>query len=170
MKKPAYRRAMPVFFMQNMMKKQTLSLKARALKYLGMREHSQLELARKLSAYAENDDELNETLNWLEQKNYLSSQRFSEALVHRRSARYGNLRLMAELQQHQLDSASMEQAKNLMDEDEEGRALQVLRRKFPEMARTPEEKQKQYRFLQQRGFSGKAIRVAMNTSVDFDED
>lgn len=149
--------------------KPKISLKARALKYLSAREHSRLELSRKLGPHAADEDELRQTLDWLEEKNYLSSERFSEALVHRRASRYGNLRLLSELQQHRLDDEAMQSAAELMNQDEAGRALQVLRRKFANPPASIEEKQKQYRFLMQRGFSGKAIRAALNTSSDPDE-
>ncbi len=77
------------------MLKPKLSLKGRALRYLSMREYSRIELARKLSAYAQDDDELNGLLNWLEESKFLSDQRFSEVLVHKRQGRFGNQKILA---------------------------------------------------------------------------
>ena len=149
--------------------KQKLSLKARALRYLSMREHSRLELARKLSAYAEQEDELETVLNWLETSNFLSAERFSESLIHRRAARFGNHRILAELQSHQLDSIEIQKAKIELQETESARAIEVLHRKFPNAPADQEEKMKQSRFLQQRGFSGQAIRAALSAQRDVDE-
>src|SRR5690349_4525778 len=71
-----------------------LSLKARALKYLSMREHSRLELARKLSRHAQEGDDVEALLNWLEAAKFLSQERFAESLVNRRAARFGNSRIL----------------------------------------------------------------------------
>ena len=45
----------------------TLSLKGRALRFLSMREHSRLELGRKLAKYAEEGDDVEALLDFLEQ-------------------------------------------------------------------------------------------------------
>ena len=141
--------------------KQKLSLKGRALRYLSMREHSRVELTRKLSPYAEEPEEVEAVLNWLESSNFMSAERFSDSLVNRRSARFGNQRILAELQTHQLDSVEIQRVKEQLSETELERAVAVLHRKFPQAPADHEERMKQSRFLQQRGFSGKAIQQAM---------
>ena len=141
--------------------KQKLSLKGRALRYLSMREHSRVELNRKLSPYAEEPEEVEAVLNWLESSNFMSAERFSDSLVNRRSARFGNQRILAELQTHQLDSVEIQRVKEQLSETELERAVAVLHRKFPQAPADHEERMKQSRFLQQRGFSGKAIQQAM---------
>ncbi|MFZ6692239.1 recombination regulator RecX [Undibacterium sp. SXout20W] len=141
--------------------KQKLSLKGRALRYLSMREHSRVELTRKLSPYADEPEEVEAVLNWLESSNFMSAERFSDSLVNRRSARFGNQRILAELQTHQLDSVEIQRVKEQLSETELERAVAVLHRKFPQAPADHEERMKQSRFLQQRGFSGKAIQQAM---------
>jgi regulatory protein len=84
--------------------KQKLSLKGRALRYLSMREHSRAELFRKLSSHAEEGDDVDAILDWLEENNFLSIERFSDSLVNRRSGRFGNHRILAELQSHNVDA------------------------------------------------------------------
>jgi regulatory protein len=64
-----------------------LSLKARALRYLSMREHSRLELGRKLARYAEEGDDIEALLDFLEKNNWLSQERFAESLIHRKAVR-----------------------------------------------------------------------------------
>jgi regulatory protein len=93
------------------MPRQQLSLKARALKYLSTREHSRLELARKLSRYAEEGDDVEALLDFLEKNNWLSQERFAESLVHRRAGRYGNSRVLAELQQNGLKGEELDELK-----------------------------------------------------------
>lgn len=138
-----------------------LSLKARALRYLSQREHSRVELARKLSRHAQEGDDIEALLDFLEKNKWLSEERFSEALVHRKSARYGNSRILAELQQHGIQGDAIQELKEGLKDTETARACEVWERKFGKVADDVAERSKQMRFLMQRGFSQRAIRVAM---------
>jgi regulatory protein len=149
--------------------RQVLSLKARALKYLSMREHSRLELGRKLSRYAEEGDDVEALLDFLEKNNWLSQERFAESLVHRRAGRYGNSRVLAELQQHGVKGEDLDELKSGLKETEVARAREVWRRKFNRVPQDAEERSKQMRFLMARGFSQGAIRSAMQGGDEDDE-
>ncbi|MCE3603561.1 recombination regulator RecX [Massilia sp. P8910] len=138
-----------------------LSLKGRALRYLSMREHSRLELGRKLARYAEEGDDVDALLDFLEKNNWLSQERFSESLIHRRSARFGNSRIMAELQSHGVKGEALQELKAGLADSEMARACEVWQRKFGTVASDPAERNKQMRFLMQRGFSQRAVRAAM---------
>jgi len=138
-----------------------LSLKGRALRYLSMREHSRLELGRKLSRYAEEGDDIEALLDLLEKNNWLSQERFSEALIHRRSARYGNSRIVAELQSHGVNGEALQELKSNLADSETERCLEVWSRKFGTVAGDPQARNKQMRFLLQRGFSQRAVQVAL---------
>ncbi len=107
-----------------------LSLKGRALRYLSIREHSRLELGRKLARHAGEDEDVDAVLDFLEKNNWLSQERFSESLVHRRAARFGNSRIMAELHSHGVDGAALTDVKAGLKESETARACEVWRRKF----------------------------------------
>jgi regulatory protein len=145
-----------------------LSLKGRALRYLSMREHSRLELGRKLARYAEEGDDVEALLDLLEKNNWLSQERFSEALINRRAARYGNSRIVAELQSHGVNGEALQELKSGLADSEIARACEVWQRKFGTVAADPQERNKQMRFLLQRGFSQRAVQKAMK-GVDFDE-
>ena len=138
-----------------------LSLKGRALRYLSMREHSRLELGRKLARHAEEGDDVDALLDFLEKNNWLSQERFSESLIHRRSARFGNSRIMAELQSHGVKGEALQELKAGLADSETARACEVWQRKFGTVASDPAERNKQMRFLMQRGFSQRAVRAAM---------
>eukprot|EP01042_Synura_sphagnicola_P030584 gene30584-39405_t len=147
-----------------------LSLKARALKYLTSREHSRLELARKLNPYAQDGDDIVALLDWLETEKFLSQERFSESLVHRRAGRYGNNRIFSELQSHGIAGEALAEVKQELAQGESARACEVLRRKF---AAAPEDalaRAKCQRFLQQRGFSHRVIQAAVKTAWQDDDD
>jgi regulatory protein len=148
------------------MAKPKISLKARALRYLSMREHSRLELARKLSRYAEEGEDIDAVLDFLEAAKFLSQSRFSESLVHRRSARFGNSRILSELQSHGIQGEALSDIKLTLAEGEIARAREVWQRKFGQPPADAAERAKQMRFLQQRGFSHKAIRAALSGNVE----
>ena len=146
-----------------------LSLKGRALRYLSMREHSRLELRRKLSKHAQEDDDVDALLDFLEKNNWLSQERFSESLINRRSARYGNSRIVAELQSHGVNGEALQDLKSGLADSEVARACEVWQRKFGAVALDADGRGKQMRFMMQRGFSQKAVRAAMRGSCPDDD-
>jgi regulatory protein len=149
------------------MAKLQMSLKARALKYLSAREHSRLELLRKLSRYAQESDDVEGLLDKLEAANLLSQSRFSESLVNRRSARFGNSRILQELHSHGVAGEAIDDIKASLSENETARAREVWRKKFDRLPADAGERARQMRFLQQRGFSSAAIKAVMQGSDEF---
>ena len=164
-----------------------LSLKARALQWLAQREHSRVELRRKLLRLARQraadvaavraadpaddmgdrvseggsasgpTDEVETLLDWLVAQRYLSDTRFVESRVNARAARYGNLRIRQELGQHGA-AIDAATAERLRD-NELARALAVWARKYGgEPASQANERARQMRFLAGRGFSSDVIR------------
>lgn len=137
------------------------SLKARALRYLAAREHSRLELGRKLARHAGEDEDVDALLDWLEAQKFLSESRFAESLVNRRAARFGNARILSELQSHGVDDSTVSSMRTTLLDDEEARAWQTWKKKFGSAPDSAESRAKQMRFLQQRGFSHPAIQTTM---------
>ncbi len=141
-----------------------LSLKARAVGYLSRREHSRVELARKLAPHAESAEQLEALLDALERENWLSNARFVDSLVHRRASRYGAARVMQEAKTHQLGSEQLGELKERLHATELERAREVWRKRFGAAPQTPEARAKQIRFMMARGFSravvGKVIQGA----------
>lgn len=135
-----------------------LSLKGRALKYLAAREHSRVELARKLAPHAESPEQIQSVLDDLEAKGLLSAQRFADSMLYRKAARYGAARIQAELAQHQLPPDIAREATQALRETEFQRAHALWARRYGEIPETPEEKARQMRFLAGRGFSGEVVR------------
>lgn len=159
------------------------SLKARALQYLAQREHSRLELRRKLLPHARSEveaalaaaadapalraaapvdtapDRVEAVLDWLEAHAYLSQERFVESRVHARAARFGNLRIRQELKQHAL-ALPAEMAQALRSSELE-RARAVRERKFGALPVDAAGRARQARFLMGRGFSPDTIHQAL---------
>lgn len=146
-----------------------LSLKARALRFLSMREHSRLELSRKLARHAEEGDDIEALLDFLEKNNWLSQERFAESLIHRKASRYGNSRVVAELQSHGVNGEALAELKSELAESETARAVEVWRRKFGTVAQDAHERAKQMRFLMARGFSQRAVREALKGAPEDDD-
>lgn len=143
------------------------SIKVRALQWLAQREHSRIELRKKLlrvmPADADNaaaGAEVDKLLDWLASHGYLSQQRFVESRVHARQGRFGNLRIQRELQVHgsSLDAT----ARQALKDSEFDRALDVWRRKYgaagAETATDTAARLRQMRFLSGRGFTPEVIR------------
>ena len=148
------------------MARPALSLKARALRFLSMREHSRLELGRKLARYAEEGDDVGALLDFLEKNNWLSQERFTESLVHRRAARFGNSRIMAELQSHGVGGDALKEIKSGLADTELARARELWERRYGTVATDPAERNKQIRFLMQRGFSQRAVFTVLKGEPD----
>lgn len=142
------------------MAKMQMSLKARALRYLSMREHSRIELQRKLATHAQEGDDVEALLGWLEANNFLSQVRFAESLVRRRAGRFGNSRILMELASHGIAGEALADLKGELT-DEDSRATEALARKFSSPPQDAPTRAKYIRFLQQRGFSARAIRAAL---------
>ncbi|HYR26674.1 MAG TPA: recombination regulator RecX [Aquabacterium sp.] len=136
----------------------TLSLKGRALKYLATREHSRLELTRKLGPHAESPEQLTQLLDELEGKGWLSAERFAQSVLHRKASRYGAARLQAELAQHQLPADIAREAAQSLRETEFARAHALWLKRFGAPPTTPEDQARQMRFLAGRGFAGDVVR------------
>ena len=153
--------------------KQSPSLKARALRLLSLREYSRKTLAAKL---AESEarwarlgaEQLEQTsqattlsieavLDDFETRGWLSDERFAEALVRRRSERYGTRKIADELERAGVDSQQSAKLLGALKETEFQRAYDLWTRKYGEKAQDQKERARQYRFLASKGFSSDVV-------------
>jgi len=130
-------------------------LKARALRTLARREHSKLELQRKLSPHAASEEILLGLLGELEGRKLLSDHRFAESRAHVLSRKFGASRIRQDLRGKGVADDIVER---ISSEGELERARSILERKYRQPAATREELAKRMRFLQGRGFSADVIR------------
>jgi len=134
------------------------SLRARALRYLARREHSRLELARKLAPHAEDPAEVERVLDELEQRGWLSERRVVEQVVHARRARFGARRIGRELLEKGISEEGVAAALLGLKSGEQEAARAVWLRKFGgRQPRGLAERARQVRFLQGRGFDFEVI-------------
>ena len=141
----------------------TQTLRVAALRLLTRRDYSRAELEKKLAAQAESGEQLAAVLDRLQEESLLSDQRYASQRIASRGKRYGNARLKQELRQQGVSDEDILGA--LPDAGNEAeRCRSVWARKFRQPPQNAEERAKQMRFLQYRGFSGDAIQQIFRRS------
>lgn len=147
-----------------------LSLKGRALKLLAQREHSRLELLRKLSPHVEDGDDLPAVLDELEKRGFISVERVVESVIRSKAGRFGTARVLHDLRSKGLDDETVRQASEQLRGSEHARAWAVWKQRFGSPAQTPQERMKQMRFLASRGFGGDVVRKVVDKQQSPEED
>ena len=142
------------------------------MRFLARREHSRHELVHKLAGA--DREELSALLDEFEAKNWLSDRRFAESYVADHRRREGAVKLAHALRQRGIADALIAEVLSELntrhdDDSEVARARNVWRKKFTMPPSSQQERAKQMRFLQGRGFSIETIRQAMSTE-DVDDD
>jgi len=137
------------------------TLRERALRLLARREHSRIELVRKLQAHDPPEGELEALLEELSRRKLLSDERYAESRAHALSRKFGAARIAQELRAKGVDKELAEDAATAARSTEVERARIVWLRKFRKPPESREERARQMRFLQSRGFSFDAIRAVV---------
>ena len=135
--------------------KNQLQLKKRALYYLGKRDYSRVELGRKILTYSEsleiNKADLELVLDELEEKDWLSDDRFSEQFVLSRKRKFGARKIAHELKLRGVNESIISRVLRDIKDDEFLLAKKIWEKKFNQIPITIDEKSKQIRFMQSRG-------------------
>jgi regulatory protein len=136
-----------------------LSLRARAVGLLSRREHSRVELTRKLSSHAQSPEELEKLLDALAKEGWQSDERFVQGFVHRKAGQQGLAKIAQELTQQGISPAQVAQVRVELKDSELERAKIVWQKKFWRTGSPKDtaEYGRQGRFLAARGFSHDVI-------------
>ena len=134
------------------------ALREQALACLARREHSRAELARKLAQSGHGKEDIAALLDDLEARNWLSDQRFAESYVADHRAKCGPVKLAFELRQRGITDSIIEAILADTRDDELERAREIWRKKFGTPPANAQEKARQMRFLQGRGFGHEVLR------------
>jgi len=135
-------------------------LRCAAVDLLSRRDHSRLELQRKLLPKASSTEELETLLNELAERHWQSDERFAEAFVNSRVQRgHGPLRMQQELRTKGVNAEDISAAMDQADSDWHQSAISVAVKKFGRCPDLSDLKLKArvYRFLAYRGFNGSQI-------------
>ena len=141
-----------------------ISVKGRALRYLSQREHSRVELERKLARHVQDTEEacaqaqIAAALDDLAAKGLLSEARTAESVLNSQGRRYGVRRLKQTLQGKGLAAELVASTLLRARGTELERAQEVWRRRFGAPAADAAGRARQMRFLAGRGFEGDVIR------------
>ena len=146
----------------------TLSRKGRALRRLAQREHSRLELERKLASHVAEGDDLAATLDELEARDFINPQRVAQSVAYRRGSKLGTARVVQEMRSKGLADDTVRAATLQLRATEWQRAHAIWRQRFGAPGATPQDKLKQMRFLASRGFSGEIVRKVVAGQVPED--
>lgn len=135
-------------------------LEQAAARLLASREHSREELRRKLATRAGDTDQLEQVLDALESRGYLSDERFVEQYIgYRKRKGFGPLRIRKELVERGVDAALIDHWLDDLGDGWSSLLEETALRKFGAEAPADFKAQaKRARFLEYRGFSTESIR------------
>ncbi|GDX59910.1 regulatory protein RecX [Nitrosomonadaceae bacterium] len=133
------------------------NLKDRALGYLARREHSRLELERKLLPHAQGPSEISVLLDAMEQQGLLSASRVIEQVARVCRKRFGIGRIVYELRKKGIDEHLISAAVPDLKKTELEAAQEVWRKRFATQPADAQDHGKQMRFLRGRGFATEVI-------------
>ena len=145
------------------------TLRLSAMNMLARREHSYLELERKLHAKTENSTMIGAVLDQLVADNLLDDGRFSESFMRSRAEHgFGPYKIFQELQHKGIDEQTAMRVADQLNIDWLANARKLFIKRTINIASLDmKEKHKQARYLQSRGFSADITRAAMtNTPED----
>lgn len=135
-----------------------------AVRLLSRREHSAHELARKLRQRGYASPVVETVVAELLLKCWVSDERYAAALVHdRRSQGYGPLRIRAELRHHGVEEALADSHLQWDDADWIRLAQRLCVKRFGAL-RSASQRERQRRFLWNRGFTRDQIRKVLENS------
>jgi regulatory protein len=129
-----------------------LSLRGRALRFLARREHSRLELRRKLLTEDVDAGAVEALLDDLESKRLLSDRRFAEVLARSQGSGHGVATLSRTLARQGVSPEIATEVLAPLRQTERERALEVWKRRFEGAPSDLKARAKQHRFLLSRGF------------------
>ncbi len=140
------------------MVKREIPLRERALAMLARREHTRAEMARKLSPHCESPEQVEQLLDALVARGWLSEERFAESRANTLGRKFGSRKIEHDLSSRGVSAEVVEQtlARARAQELEHCRA--AWQRKFGTLPQSAADRGRQMRFLAGRGFSAEAVR------------
>jgi regulatory protein len=134
-----------------------ISLRTRAMRLLARREHSRLELARKLQPHVHEGDDVESLLDELAAKGWLSDARFAEQAIRSKARRFGPLKLAHALRAKGVGDEAIAAGFRAAGVDGASRIDAVWKSRFRAPPGDHRERARQARFLQGRGFAADEV-------------
>jgi len=149
---------------------QTKACRNWAMDLLSRREHSRLELERKLLARSYAQAPVDQVLDALESEGLLAEERFVESFIRSRVGKgQGPTRIRADLLQRGIEESAAQVGLQEANPDWASLAVQARQKRFGRHAPGDfKERARQARFLQYRGFEMEQINAALDVAADSD--
>jgi regulatory protein len=123
-----------------------------SLRLLAGRDMSRAEFIKKLTAKEFLASEMEAAADWCVAEGWLNESRYAESAGRRLGQKYGASRIAQTLRQKGVSEEALSNAMPALKESDFERARVLWLRKYGDVASTAEEKSKQIRYLQTRGF------------------
>lgn len=143
------------------MAKREISLRERALAMLARREHTRAEMARKLSSHCEYPVQIEQLLDALVARGWLSETRFAESRANALARKFGSRKIEYDLMSRGVSAEVVEHIMEQVCAQELGNCRAAWQRKFGALPQDAAERGRQIRFLAGRGFSAEAVRQVL---------
>ena len=137
--------------------KREISLRERALAMLARREHTRAEMTRKLSPHSESPEQIEQLLDALVARGWLSETRFAESRANTLGRKFGSRKIEHDLRSRGVSVEVVEHAVEQARTQELENCRAAWQRKFGVLPQTAAERGRQMRFLAGRGFSAEAV-------------
>ena len=129
------------------------TLKSRAMRFLARREHTRVELKRKLAVRAREGEDVDGLLDELMQKGWLSDARFAEQAARAKARRFGPIKLAHYLKSRGVGEEAIAAGLHRAGSDGLASLQAVWRKRFGAPPADERDRMRQVRFLQGRGFA-----------------
>lgn len=124
---------------------------------LARREHTRAEMTRKLSPHSESPEQVEQLLDALVARGWLSETRFAESRASALARKFGSRKIEHDLRSRGLSAEVVEHVVEQARTQELENCRAAWQRKFGVLPQTAAERGRQMRFLAGRGFSAEAV-------------
>ena len=138
------------------------SLEDVAISLVARREHTRLELTKKLIVRGFERGDVDTLLNDFEEKGWLDERRYIDIFLRAKRCRYGSLKLIRELEVRGISRDLIEEVRPGIQSGELDAAQGVWQKRFGVQPKNSTELAKQIRFMQSRGFEQEVIKSVVN--------
>jgi len=138
------------------------SLEDVAIRLVARREHTRLELTKKLIVRGFERGDVDTLLNDFEEKGWLDERRYIDIFLRAKRCRYGSLKLIRELEVRGISRDLIEEIRPGIQSGELDAAQGVWQKRFGVQPKNSTELAKQIRFMQSRGFEQEVIKSVVN--------
>ena len=142
------------------------ALVSAALKLLARRDFSRSEFISRLTSAEFGKEDVEAAADWCHEQGFLNETRFTESASRRLGAKFGAKRVAQTLRQKGVAEEQVSAAVLTLNESEQDRARALWTRKFGKIAESADEKFRQIRYLQSRGFSFSTVKLVLAEAAD----